>query len=415
LVGLGVVVMFITNYALVPGLTLAWMKHRKARPPFTSTRPDVMPKPVAWSLAVTLIGAGVAGGVLLWGLRYHNDFSEMRGDSDAQHRYDEVAAIMGGPLDPALVMVNDIAEARALSASVQARIDASDPWLGKVLSVASLVPDPAEIDTRRPIIERLRQRVRFVPDVLIPNALRFEFSMLKRVLAAEPWTLEDVPTSFRVRLQTDDQQNALVLIWPKIYVDNDDATAQWLASVDGALADAGLSSRPILDINRVINRMNALMLQDIPRLSVACALVMLALLAVHLRRPREVFGVFGALGLGVLLLVFVMRAASIHFNLLNVIVLPTVVGMGIDNAVHLLHTYRTLGPGSLRRVLHLVGRPAALASATTAIGFGSLSLAAHPGIRGVGVLSLIGISVMFLATTVLVLATLQLLDKPHPP
>jgi predicted RND superfamily exporter protein len=426
LAGLGVLVMFVANYALVPVLALWLLRRPKPRPvPASGVGEAVMSVRMARGL---LWGAGVlagAGLILSFNIRYFNDFQALRGEVEVERRAEAVSTDMGGPLEPSLVWTNNMAEAKALSDAAAARIAAGDPWLARSLSVADLVP--WDIDAKEPIIKRLRAAAGLIPQRDGQSAQ--DLQRLRVMLAAEPWALADVPLAFRSRLQLDAAPSgtpgdptpggptpdgpthngpSIALLWPSGETDNDDKARAWLASLDQTLTDAGLRGAPVLDINRVVERMSATMLEDIPKLIVAVAAAMLLLLALHLRRRWDVLGAFGSLGAGLLLLIVAMRALGMTFNILNVVVLPTLIGIGIDNAIHLLHGYRVHGPGSLRLVLHRVGRPAALASATTAIGFGALSLALHPGIRGVGVLSILGIGAMFFTTTVLVVAALQL-------
>ena len=43
-----------------------------------------------------------------------------------------------------------------------------------------------------------------------------------------------------------------------------------------------------------------------------------------------------------------MYAFDIKLNLYNMVAFPTIIGMGIDNSVHIFHRYQEIGRGSLR-------------------------------------------------------------------
>ena len=49
------------------------------------------------------------------------------------------------------------------------------------------------------------------------------------------------------------------------------------------------------------------------------------------------------------------------------------IGVGVDANIHILHRYRSEGPGSWRRVLVTTGSACAMAGATTIAGFAGLS------------------------------------------
>jgi hypothetical protein len=91
-------------------------------------------------------------------------------------------------------------------------------------------------------------------------------------------------------------------------------------------------------------------------------------------------------------------------------VIPSVLGLGIDNAVHLQHRYSAEGRGSVALVLATSGAAAMLATATTAIGFGAAIVARHVGIETMGMTALVGFGSVFVATTVAFPALLRLLE-----
>jgi len=101
---------------------------------------------------------------------------------------------------------------------------------------------------------------------------------------------------------------------------------------------------------------------------------------------------------------------DLQINLFNAVVLPTVLGVGIDNAVHIQHAYCRLGRGSVPRVVATSGRAALLSSATTGIGFGAAITAHHLGIQQMGLLAVLGIGCTFAATTVIFPAALRVLE-----
>jgi len=182
----------------------------------------------------------------------------------------------------------------------------------------------------------------------------------------------------------------------------------------GDLRAAGLSVL-VLDENRIAARVLDLVAVDGPRVLVAAALAVLVVLLVYFRRPEDVLLVAGSLALAVLGLLGVMAAAGIELNLFNIVVLPTIIGVGIDNAVHVRHAHLREGRGSIPRVIATCGKAALLSSATTAIGFGAAVLAHHVGIASLGWLALLGVAAAFVASTVALPALLSLVDSAPAP
>jgi hypothetical protein len=101
-----------------------------------------------------------------------------------------------------------------------------------------------------------------------------------------------------------------------------------------------------------------------------------------------------------------------HLNFYNLVVLPTVLGIGDDSGIHIVHRYLEEGRGSIRRVLTSTGEHISVSAVTTMVGFGSLLLSTHPGLRTIGELAVLGISMTLLAALVTLPALLYWLERP---
>jgi len=84
-------------------------------------------------------------------------------------------------------------------------------------------------------------------------------------------------------------------------------------------------------------------------------------------------------------------------NFFNIIAIPAVIGIGVDNGVHVVHRYRVEGLASLRRLVRNLVRTLLAATLTTVLSFLSLLFAHHPGIRSLGEAASCGLVTTFLA------------------
>ncbi|MHC5020672.1 MAG: MMPL family transporter, partial [Planctomycetota bacterium] len=101
---------------------------------------------------------------------------------------------------------------------------------------------------------------------------------------------------------------------------------------------------------------------------------------------------------------------GIEWNLANLMAIPLLLGIGVDTGVHLVHRWRTgyLPDGLLASSTgHAVG----LSAVTTMIGFGSLLLAQHGGLRSLGLVMVIGLAATLAAGLLVLPALLQLLKR----
>ena len=131
-----------------------------------------------------------------------------------------------------------------------------------------------------------------------------------------------------------------------------------------------------------------------------------SLIALSLIVLPLVLGIAYTLGLMVLL--------GIKINFFNMLVLPTIIGIGVDDGVHIYHRYRELGPNSARYVVRSTGMAAVLTSLTTSVGFGSLLTANLFGLNSLGLLSIIAIFAALFTTLFVMPAAMQWLDNRQP-
>ena len=95
----------------------------------------------------------------------------------------------------------------------------------------------------------------------------------------------------------------------------------------------------------------------------------------------------------------------------NIMGIPMIVGIGIDDGVHLLHRYRVEGRGKIRTVVGSTGRAIMLTTVTTMACFGVLLLAKYRGLGSLGGLLAIGVGACFLTTLLILPALLGFWEK----
>jgi predicted RND superfamily exporter protein len=113
---------------------------------------------------------------------------------------------------------------------------------------------------------------------------------------------------------------------------------------------------------------------------------------------------------GILAMLGMMSLLSLKFNYVNFIVLPLIVGIGIDDGIHIVHRWRQEATGNLNKVLNQIGRAIVLTSLTTTIGFGSLVSSHYPGLRSIGWVTALGILTCLLGALFMLPAVLAWIE-----
>lgn len=107
----------------------------------------------------------------------------------------------------------------------------------------------------------------------------------------------------------------------------------------------------------------------------------------------------------------VMRLLGIPFNPINIMALPVIIGIAVDDGVHMVHRYLA-ERGDLGKTLAGTGRSIVLTSFTTIAAFGSVVFTSHRGLASFAMALCIGVGAA-LVLTVAVLPVLLNLLKPR--
>lgn len=143
----------------------------------------------------------------------------------------------------------------------------------------------------------------------------------------------------------------------------------------------------------------------------ALAAMVLVLLA-DFRNLRHTLLALTPLLLGLLLTLGLMGLLGLPLNPANMIGLPLILGVGVDNGVHIVHDYLSCRrlEGNRRYALSwATGRGIMVAALTTILGFGTLMISHHRGLAGLGLLLTLGVTCCMMMALVFLPALLTML------
>jgi hopanoid biosynthesis associated RND transporter like protein HpnN len=229
-----------------------------------------------------------------------------------------------------------------------------------------------------------------------------QFRRLQLALEPDEVTLETLPIAMRERMLARNGK-ARVQVFPSGNLGAGDAREIFVDAIREVQPNATGVAVNLIEFGRATAR------SLVEALSLALVLITLLLLLIW-RRPLDT-----ALVLLPLILAGVMTGAAMvvldrAFNFANVIVLPLLLGIGVDSGVHLVHRAREAGRG--KPLLESITAQAVFWSAlTTIVSFGSLALSAHRGIASLGLLLVVGLTITVLANLILLPALVVLVQR----
>ncbi|MDP8256111.1 MAG: MMPL family transporter [Candidatus Alcyoniella australis] len=126
-----------------------------------------------------------------------------------------------------------------------------------------------------------------------------------------------------------------------------------------------------------------------------CVAAVIVLLLIDFRRLRTVMLALIPLAFGTLWMVGMLAFFHEQFNLANVSVVPMIIGIGVDNGVHMIHRYRMEKENRIEMAVTHTGRAIFLSSLTTMLCFGTIIFASYIALASLGQLLTIGIVCCF--------------------
>jgi predicted RND superfamily exporter protein len=220
----------------------------------------------------------------------------------------------------------------------------------------------------------------------------------------DPIALEDLPETILDRYSNRNRDQFLVTVYPvgdmwqeEImygFVENLEAVSEKATGV----APIGLA---IIDIFAKDGR-NAILLT---------LLIVFVLLWVDLGGIRYSLMAMLPLACGVFWMVGLMYLSGIMLSFMTVIALPMIVGIGIDDGVHIMHRWRSEGNGNVKTVFASTGKAIFLTSLTTGFAFGSLIFSAFRGWAYFGGALAIGVGTCFLTTVIVLPGIIGFLNR----
>lgn len=136
-------------------------------------------------------------------------------------------------------------------------------------------------------------------------------------------------------------------------------------------------------------------------LSVFMVVFNIILLSFLYRRPGPLLILMASLALSIGAMVACLKIFGIALNLFNVLAFPLVLGVGVDYGIYILLALRQ--PGDRQYAFATIIKPVILAGLTAVAGFGSLAIAQNPALRGLGIVSAIGIACCLFSTVFFIL------------
>ncbi len=232
--------------------------------------------------------------------------------------------------------------------------------------------------------------------------LEGELAKLLAMLGARPPSLESLPSTFRSRLISPHDEH-LLTISPSIALTDRTRSDRFVADVRSVRAEAAGRTMVEWGIGQVV-------VDAFAQAIVTTLFIVLLLLFLYFRRLTPVLLVMVPIGLTMIYTLGIAQTMGLSLNMANILMIPLVIGLGVDTGIHLVHRYEN---PSTSRATEATHRAVIISGLTTCGTFFSLSFSPHGGAASIGLLLTLAISMLLIISLSVLPFLLKSLGHPR--
>ncbi|MDR9827599.1 efflux RND transporter permease subunit [Vibrio sp. FNV 38] len=275
--------------------------------------------------------------------------------------------------------------------------------LASVMSRASVL-DPVDYATlRKTALDEQWAQAELLPDSFAPQNGAHLFvgtQSLAQSMTPQPIpNVADIPVELLSRYVSADDRYLLMIV-PSEDMTHVDSVQRFIEQVHSVAP--GASGRAVAE-----QQVGEIIVSAFQMAIVIAIVAITILLATTIRSARDIALIFIPLTLASLTTLGMMHWLNLSMNMANIIVIPLIFGLGVDNGIHIVNRFRAVGD---IHTFFATSTPKAtvVSCLSTLTTFGALILAQHQGMHSIGVVLTIALSSILVYSLVLLPVTLQM-------
>jgi len=424
--GTGVGFTLISMYVVFPAVIVLAEKTRFYRPPHWGKKlfhKPRIPTPYRWVgpiLTVGLVSVVVALYFSL-GLRFEDDFSRLKTKSpeieEINERIKEVFPLRS---DKAVVFVDTLQEVRGVVDAVESIRELGEitgrDTIEKVKSIISVVPELSDQKDRLEEIDKIHANIAEAIRLLDEfgargDKRREDLEKFIKYVGISELKPEALPSALqRVYTGVPGSGGYLVYIYNRKGAGKLDEAQAFVDDIREIRAN-GKIYHPATEAMVFVDMLNLMKKDSALAVGAVVASVVIVLLIAFRSIPITLL-LLVPVSVGILWMFAIMVLFGLRLNIFNMVVLPTLFGIGIDNAIHLYHRFQEERE-YVRYVVTTTGGAAFLTTITTMLGFAGTISASNQGLQSLGIVACIGLGACLVSSLTIFPALLQFLHDRH--
>jgi len=401
--GLGILFDWIAISAILPAILTILQKKRKftlyARIAFK--RSDFSPEPLnlrkIYTVAIFLFSVAIAMQGILPRMEYH--FSKTEFPKPSEFVYKTLKDIDEYYTEPVIVFFPNARYAEAAADNY--------PHINWV-TLASLLP--REQDKKLRILDEIR--LALTPEILetLQGSDSTNVSKVMESWNLKPVKIADLPESYQLKFfGMDGSLGEFGFIFPELDIDNGLECRRFAKSVN----EISVFGNQLKNTGELVIRA-ALMDSSLPELRLSVILGCIAILfwlLIFKNMRNHIFLILLSPMLGFLWFLGILNLFDIPLTIYSILAIPFLIGISIDGSLFLWQRFWEEGTGSLRFVCANSGRTVIISYLIPIAAFVSVSFSSHPGLKNLGVVTVLGTLSIALAHIAVFPITASLVEK----
>ena len=330
---------------------------------------------------------------LLPHVQFEYDFQKLRGDSPAAEYETKTTDDFGFAFSPTVMLASktkDLFYTHQALEEVKEN-NGKDSTIGIYYSLNNF--SQKEFESKKEILERIRELFYEEKEIIRLALGSTRFEKFKLMLAAGPFDESAIPRSLREKLTAKDDF-LLLMFSPSdknfFNVKNVYQLSKEIKEVKSILEEKNVSVS-ILNENLLAAEIMDWVKQEGPKAMVVAIVIVLLILILDLQSFLLAFKTFLPLLTGLVFTGAIMAFFQVKLNFINIVMLPSIIGIMIGSCVYLSHHILDYSMGATVKSVQETGSAIILSALTSLAGYASLNMAHHAGINSIATIVEIGI------------------------
>ncbi|MDC1123248.1 MMPL family transporter [Nitrospinaceae bacterium] len=393
---IGIICAFITYYFLFPAQALFYGKIHwlsKPKPRLFNLKITNLYSTTPYFLSGLFVLLMIFSLALLPGIEFEYDFQKLRGDSPASDYETETTNDFGYAFSPTVILTPEKDNLFYIHKALEEiKKESGDKTVIGIQYSLNLFSEK-EYDSKKEIIARVKEKFDSNKDIIRFSLGEKRFRNFELLLNAKPFGKSKMPDNLQKKLMAG-KDYLLLMFSPAeknfFRVENIYKLEKEINSLKETMREKNIETA-ILNENLIAAKVLDWVKEKGPKAMVVSFGLVYLILLVDLKSFRLATITFLPLFTGLALTGALMSAFNVRLNFINIVMLPSIIGIMIDHCIYLSHHILDHSKGASLKSLQETGSAIILSALTSLAGYASLNIAHHAGINSIATVVELGI------------------------